>query len=161
MWVKVAENTEEFHNFQMSEALKLAQEAELADEVPVGAVVVRGGQIIGRGRNRKEEALQATRHAEIEAIEEASQTLGAWRLTDCDLYVTLEPCPMCAGAILQSRIRTLYFGTSDSKGGAVVSLYQLLDDNRWNHSTKVVSGILQKECSQILTDFFKKKREKS
>lgn len=142
----------------MRAALELAAEAAEADEVPVGAIVVKDGQIIGKGRNRKEEDCSATRHAEIEAIEDASRNMGAWRLTDCDLFVTLEPCPMCAGAIIQSRIRHLYYGADDPKGGAVSSLYQLLDDPRWNHSTKVTKYILQEDCSQILSDFFRNKR---
>lgn len=155
----MSEIPEKTHDHWMAEALLLAREAAAADEVPVGAIVVKNGAVVGRGRNRKEEAGLATRHAEIEAIEDASRKLGAWRLVDCDLYVTLEPCPMCTGAILQSRIRHLYFGATDPKGGAVTSLYQLLDDDRWNHSTGVTAGLLQKPCSSILSEFFRSKRE--
>lgn len=148
----------EKHKHYMGLALELAQEAERQDEVPVGAVVVSNGQVVGRGYNKKEQAHCATRHAEIEAIEDASRNLGAWRLVDCDLYVTLEPCPMCAGAIVQSRIRHLYFGTPDPKAGAVVSLYSLLSDERLNHQTQLTCGFLSTECSEILTAFFAKKR---
>lgn len=155
------ENTLKSHEHWMQQALLLAKEAATADEVPVGAVVVRNGVVIGRGRNRKEEDRLATRHAEIEAIEDASKTIGAWRLLDCDLYVTLEPCPMCAGAILQSRIRHLYYGADDPKGGAVTSLYQLLDDTRWNHSTNVTNHVLKQACSSLLSDFFREKRKRS
>jgi tRNA(adenine34) deaminase len=148
----------ENHSYYMGLALELAHEAGAQDEVPVGAIVVRQGQVVGRGYNRKEQAHSATRHAEIEAIEDASRNMGAWRLTDCDLYVTLEPCPMCAGAILQSRIRKLYFGTEDPKGGAVVSLYRLLEDVRWNHRTATEAGVLRDPCRIILQEFFLKKR---
>ncbi len=155
------EYTLKSHDYWMQQALLLAKQAATADEVPVGAIVVKNGVVIGKGRNRKEESQLATRHAEIEAIESASRNLGTWRLVDCDLYVTLEPCPMCAGAILQSRIRHLYFGADDPKGGAVTSLYQLLGDSRWNHSTGVTKNLLQDSCSKILSSFFRQKRQKS
>ncbi len=142
----------------MAEALRLAKEAAEAGEVPVGAVVVKDGTIIGRGRNRREESNRSLSHAEIEAIEEANQNLGSWRLVDCELYVTLEPCPMCSGAILQARINRLVYGTKDPKAGAVDSLYQLLADPRLNHQVEVVSGVLADEASLLLKEFFLKLR---
>ena len=145
----------------MQAALDLAKAAEREGEVPVGAVIVKDGKVVGQGQNRKESLNLATRHAEIEAIEDASKNLDAWRLEDCDLYVTLEPCLMCAGAIVASRIKKVYYGTDDPKGGAVKSLYQALNDSRLNHKCEVEAGLLKDECSQILKDFFKAKREKS
>lgn len=149
----------EKHKYYMGLALELAKEAERQDEVPVGAIVVFNDQVVGRGYNKKEQSQCATRHAEIEAIEEASRTIGAWRLIDCDLYVTLEPCSMCAGAIVQARLRHVYFGATDPKAGAVVSLYNLLGDTRLNHQSKVIAGYLSEECGEILKAFFARKRK--
>ena len=138
----------------MSEALKLAYKSLQENEVPVGAVVVKDDKIIGRGRNRREKLNNALSHAEIEAINDACNTLGSWRLEDCDLYVTLEPCPMCAGAIINARINKVVYGAKDINGGAVSSVISMFDLD-FNHRPKVVTSVLEKECSEILTDFFK------
>ena len=143
----------------MIHALKLAKEAAEAGEVPVGAVVVKNGEIIGVGRNRCEALRMQTRHAEIEAIESAAKTLGDWRLDDCELYVTLEPCPMCAGAIINSRIKTVVFGAYDSVSGAADSVLNLFS-YKFPFCPEVFGGIKEKECKEILTEFFKKRREK-
>ena len=143
----------------MKEALRLAAEAAEEGEVPVGAVVVLGDRIVGRGRNRREKDKNALAHAELEAINEACRTLGGWRLWQCDMYVTLEPCPMCTGAIINSRIKRLVYGASDFKAGScgsIVNLFEL----PYNHKPEMISGFMQEECSRILTDFFKKLREK-
>lgn len=145
-------------NFFMNKALDEAYEAYKLDEVPIGAVIVKDGKIIGRGYNRKEVSLDTTNHAEIMAIKEASKNLKNWRLTDCTMYVTVEPCPMCAGAIVNSRITELVIGTMDPKGGACGSLYNIVEDDRLNHRVEVRRGILEEECSNIMKDFFKKLR---
>ncbi len=142
----------------MRKALEEAQKAFDKDEVPVGAVIVRKGEIIAAAYNCREISKDATAHAEILAIKEACEALGGWRLIDCDMYVTLEPCVMCSGAILQARIERLYIGTMDPKGGAAGSTLNLFEDYHFNHRTEVVKGILEEECSQILKDFFKRKR---
>ena len=142
----------------MSLALALAKEAALNGEVPVGCVIVDGdGKIIGRGRNRRIEKNDATAHAEMEAIREASAAKGDWRLDDCTMYVTLEPCPMCAGAIIMSRIPTLVFGARESVTGSVGSVIDLFAE-KYGHSPAVYTGVLAEECSQTLKDFFKGKR---
>ncbi len=128
------------------------------NEVPIGAVIVMNNQIVGRGHNVRETAFDATGHAEMMAIRDANRTLDAWRLSECDLYVTLEPCPMCAGAILQARIKNLYFGAHDPKAGCTGTLMNLLDDARFNHRSNVYAGILADECALMLRDFFKKLR---
>jgi tRNA(adenine34) deaminase len=143
----------------MAEALRLANIAANEGEVPVGAVVTIGDKIIGRGRNRREKDKNALCHAEIEAINEACKRLGGWRLWECALYVTLEPCPMCAGAIINSRIKNVYFGASDYKNGACGSVVNLFNLD-FNHKPNFESGILETECSEILTRFFKNLREK-
>jgi len=145
----------------MEEAIAEARKAEEIAEVPIGAVVVKDGVVIGRGHNLRETSLDPTAHAEMIAIKQASETLGAWRLTDCDLYVTLEPCPMCAGAILQSRIRRVVYGAPDPKAGCCGTLMNLLQDSRFNHRTEVVSGTLQEQCGALLTNFFRRLRKKS
>jgi len=145
----------------MIEAIAEARKAERIAEVPIGAVIVKDGAVIGRGHNLRETAHDPTAHAEMIAIKQASETLGAWRLTDCDLYVTLEPCPMCAGAILQSRIRRVVYGAPDPKAGCCGTLMNLLQDDRFNHVTEVTPGVLQEECGALLTDFFRKLRKKS
>ena len=141
----------------MEEALKLAQEAFADGEVPVGCVIVRGDEIVGRGRNRREVGKSALAHAEIEAIGEACQNLGGWRLWECTLYVTLEPCPMCAGAIINARIPRVVYGASDRKFGATGSVCNLFS-MEFNHHPKVEMGILEADCAQLMTDFFQKLR---
>lgn len=143
----------------MRAAIELAKESEKQGEVPVGAVVVKNGTIVGTGKNRRETGKNALYHAEIEAINNACKSLGGWRLWNCDLYVTLEPCPMCAGAIINSRIRRVYFGAYDNKAGSFGSVanFNMLP---YNHKPEIYGGIMEDECSQMLTDFFKKLREK-
>ena len=141
----------------MDEALKLAAEAAAEGEVPVGCVIVRGDEIVGRGRNRREKDKTALAHAEIEAIGEACARLGGWRLWECTLYVTLEPCPMCAGAIINARIPRVVYGASDSKFGAVGSVCSLFD-MRFNHHPAVESGIREEEAAALMTEFFQNLR---
>ncbi len=141
----------------MREALKLAEEAGQAGEVPVGCVIVRGGEIVGRGRNRREQDKTALGHGEIEAIADACKNLGGWRLWDCTLYVTLEPCPMCAGAIINARIPRVVYGASDSKCGACGSVCNLFEMN-FNHHPQTVKGIGEAESQALLDSFFKKLR---
>ena len=143
----------------MQQALGLAREAFELDEVPVGAVIVHRGRVIAAAHNRCEQLRDATAHAEMMAITQAAESIGDWRLEDCVLYVTLEPCIMCAGAILQSRIPRVVFGAMDPKGGAVGSLFNLLDDSRLNHRCEVIAGIQADVCGSILTEFFKRKRQ--
>ncbi len=145
-------------NFFMNKALDEAYEAYKLDEVPIGAVIVKDGHIVGKGYNRKEISLDTTNHAEIIAIREASRYLKNWRLTDCTMYVTVEPCPMCAGAIVNSRIKELIIGTMDPKGGACGSLYNIVEDNNLNHKVEVKRGILEEECSNIMKEFFERLR---
>lgn len=142
----------------MRAAIELAKESEKQGEVPVGAVVVKNGTIVGTGKNRRETGKNALYHAEIEAINNACKSLGGWRLWNCDLYVTLEPCPMCAGAIINSRIRRVYFGAYDNKAGSFGSVanFNMLP---YNHKPEIYGGIMEDECSQMLTDFFKTLRE--
>jgi tRNA(adenine34) deaminase len=142
----------------MQEALRLAMKARAADEVPVGAVVVREGRIISRGYNQVELLKDATAHAEMLALTAAEAAVGDWRLTDSDLYVTKEPCPMCAGAIVHTRIRRLIFGCTDIRAGAGGTVMNLLQHNALNHRCLITSGVLQSECASILRDFFRKKR---
>ena len=141
----------------MEEALALAREAADAGEVPVGCVIVRKGDIVGRGRNRREEGKSALAHAEIEAISQACANLGGWRLWECTLYVTLEPCPMCAGAIINARIPRVVYGASDAKCGAAGSVCSLFS-MAFNHHPEVESGILEEECAALLTEFFQNLR---
>ena len=143
----------------MREALSLAEKAFELGEVPVGAVAVWEGKIVGRGMNLRETDKNALRHAEIMAIDEACKNLGGWRLWKCDLYVTLEPCPMCAGAIINSRVKRVIYGASDPKAGSCGSLTNLFE-MPYNHKPEVVSGVLEEECSGILKEFFLKLREK-
>lgn len=142
----------------MNKAIEMAKCAAQDGEVPVGAVIVRHGEIISVGRNRREKGKNALYHAELEAIDSACKKLGGWRLPECDIYVTLEPCPMCAGAIINSRIQNVFFGAYDKKSGAVRSLVRLFDVP-FNHFPNVVGGIEEDECSRLLSDFFKKLRE--
>ncbi len=143
----------------MKAAIKLAQKAADEGEVPVGCVVVCDGKIVGRGRNRRETKKNALCHAEIEAIDKACKKLGGWRLHRCDLYVTLEPCPMCAGAIVNARIQTVYYGAADEKAGACGTLVNLFACG-FNHKPVVVGGLLQQICAALLTDFFKQLRQR-
>ena len=143
----------------MKEALKEAKKAYEKNEVPVGAVIVKDGKVLARAHNLKETKLDTTKHAEILAIQKASKKLKSWRLLDCDMYITLEPCAMCTGAIIQSRIKKIYIGTMDKKTGAVGSVCNLLDDYTWNHKVEYETGIMQKQCEQILKDFFKELRK--
>src|ERR1700719_1269387 len=142
----------------MQEALRLAMKARAADEVPVGAVVVGEGRIISRGYNQVELLKDATAHAEMLALTAAEAAVGDWRLTDCDLYVTKEPCPMCAGAIVHTRIRRVIFGCPDVRAGAAGTVMNLIDNPSLNHRCLVTSGVLQNECAAILQDFFREKR---
>jgi len=142
----------------MREALRQAQKAHEADEVPVGAVVVRNGRIIARAYNQVELLKDATAHAEMLALTQAEAAVGDWRLTDCDLYVTKEPCPMCAGALVHVRIRRLIFGCADPRAGAAGSVVNLLHLPSLNHQCEITSGVLQNECAAILQDFFRKHR---
>lgn len=146
------------HEFYMREALALAREAAVRGEVPVGCVIVRGNEIVGRGRNRREEKQSTASHAEMEAIAEANVRLGTWRLEDCALYVTLEPCPMCAGAILNARIPKVYYGARDEAMGAcggVVNLYM----ERFANTPALYGGVLAEECRAVLSRFFQGLRE--
>jgi tRNA(adenine34) deaminase len=144
----------------MDEALKLAREAFDDGEVPVGCVIVRGEEIVGRGRNRREKDKSALAHAELEAIADACKNLGGWRLWECTLYVTLEPCPMCAGAIVQARLDRVVIGTMNPKAGCAGSILNVLQEPRFNHQTEVTRGILQEECSTMLKSFFKELRKR-
>ena len=143
----------------MEQALGLARQAYELDEVPVGAVIVREGRVIAAAHNRCEQLRDATAHAEMIAITQAAESVGDWRLEDCVLYVTLEPCIMCAGAILQSRVARVVFGAMDPKGGAVGSMFNLLNDARLNHRCDVVAGVRAEECGRLLTEFFQAKRK--
>lgn len=154
----LAENPLQPHDRWMRAALDQARMAFEQDEVPVGAVVVRDGRIVGEGYNLRETLGDPTAHAEMIAITQAAESLGSWRLLDCTLYVTLEPCPMCAGAVVQARIPTVIYGTTDPKAGAVHSLYQITSDVRLNHQAVVIGGVLREECRAILQEFFARQR---
>lgn len=143
----------------MQKALELAKISASEGEVPVGAIIVKGDEIVGTGRNRREYGKNALYHAEIEAIDNACKTLGGWRLWKCDMYVTLEPCPMCAGAIINSRIKTVYYGASDLKAGSFGSVVDF-NSLPYNHKPEIVSGVMQDEAKKMLSDFFKGLREK-
>lgn len=143
----------------MQKALELAKISATEGEVPVGAIIVKGDEIVGTGRNRREYGKNALYHAEIEAIDNACKTLGGWRLWECDMYVTLEPCPMCAGAIINSRIKTVYYGASDLKAGSFGSVVDF-NSLPYNHKPEIVSGVMQDEAREMLSDFFKGLREK-
>ncbi len=141
----------------MAQALELAREALEAGEAPVGCVIVRDGAVVGRGRNRREGDRTALGHAEIEAIAEACRTLGGWRLTGCTLYVTLEPCPMCAGAILNARVPVVCYGARDDKAGCCGSVLNLFEE-RFNHHPRIYGGVLEGDCAALLREFFQKLR---
>lgn len=153
-------NTFEKDRLFMQEALKEAQKAGAIGEVPIGAILVYKDEIIARAHNLRETTQNAITHAELMVIQEACQKIGSWRLENTTLYVTLEPCPMCAGAILQSRIPRIVYGARDIKAGCVDSLYHLLNDARFNHECEVIEGILAEECGQILTNFFRELRQR-
>ena len=143
----------------MKEAIKEARKAYKKLEVPIGCVIVKDGKIIARGHNLKESKNDTTKHAEIIAIQKASRKLESWRLLNCEMYVTLEPCPMCAGAIINSRIKKIYIGTCDEKTGAVGSVLNLLEDYKFNHKVEVEKGICKEECENILKQFFRELRK--
>ena len=147
------------HEDYMRQALAEAQQAFDEGEVPVGAVVVHSGRVIASAHNQREQLHDPTAHAEMIAITQAAEALGTWRLDDCALYVTLEPCAMCAGAIVQARLPLVIYGATDPKAGAVQSLFHLLNDSRLNHQTQTVSQILANDCGEILTRFFKEQRK--
>ncbi len=144
----------------MREAIKQAKAASARGEVPVGAVIVYEDRIIARGYNRRKKQEKTISHAEIEAISKANKVIGSWRLEDCDMYVTLEPCPMCAGAILQARMRKVYFGAYDPKAGALGSLFNMYEIENFNHYPEVEGGIMAEECGEMLTAFFRNMRNK-
>ena len=146
------------HEYYMSQALALAREATAAGDVPVGCVIVRDGEIVGRGRNRREERGDATAHAEVEAIRDACARLGSWRLHRCTLYVTLEPCPMCAGAIVNARVEEVRYGVRDEKAGCCGSVLNLFEE-RFNHRPRIYRGPLEQECGEVLQEFFQNLRE--
>ena len=152
--INPAENLLQPHDALMRNALEQARIAFDEDEVPVGAIVVHEDRIIGAAHNQRESLKDPTAHAEMIAITQAADALRSWRLNDCLLYVTLEPCPMCAGAIVQARIPTVIYGTTDPKAGACHSLYQITLDSRLNHQAMVIGGVLQEECKAILQEFF-------
>lgn len=141
-------------------AIEEARKAETLGEVPIGAIIVKDGEVIARAHNLRETSQNAVTHAELSAIQDACSEVGSWRLEETTLYVTLEPCPMCAGAILQSRIPRVVYGARDPKGGCVDSLYRLLNDPRFNHECEVTEGVLADECGSMLTNFFRSLREK-
>ena len=143
----------------MQEALKEAKKAYDKLEVPVGCVIVKDGKIISRGHNLKETKKDTTKHAEIIAIQKASKKLDSWRLLDCDMYVTLEPCSMCAGAIINSRIKKIYIGALDEKTGVAGSVFNLFEDYTFNHKVEIEKGILREECEKIIKEFFKELRK--
>ncbi|HYO25756.1 MAG TPA: tRNA adenosine(34) deaminase TadA [Lacipirellulaceae bacterium] len=142
----------------MLQALELAHAAAAADEAPVGALIVSGGRVVASARNEREALRDPTAHAEMIAITQAAAALGRWRLDDATLYVTLEPCPMCAGAIVQARIPRVVYGADDPKAGAARSLFRLLDDPRLNHRAEIVPGVQAEACGRVLTEFFQNKR---
>lgn len=144
----------------MRDAIKQAMKAKEIGEVPIGAVMVFKGQIIATGYNVRETSQETLSHAELIAIKRANEKIGSWRLEDCTLYVTLEPCPMCAGAIVQSRIKRVVYGAVDQKAGCAGTLMNLLDDERFNHQAELLSGVLEEECGNLLTDFFKDLRKR-
>ena len=144
----------------MLEALEEAKKAAAMGEVPVGAVIVKDGEIIGRGHNETETEKDPTAHAEIIAIRQAAAHLGGWRLSGCDMFVTIEPCSMCAGAIVWSRIRKLYIGTPDPKSGACGSIFNIPQEPKLNHFTEIETGLMRDECALLMKDFFKKLRNK-
>ena len=151
-------NRDSYDSKYMKEAIRQAKKAALIDEVPIGCVIVHDGQVIGRGYNRRNTDKSTLAHAEITAIKRASKKLGDWRLEDCTLYVTLEPCQMCAGAIVQARIPEVMIGCMNPKAGCAGSIYNLLQEPAFNHQVSLFKGVLEEECSQMLKDFFRSLR---
>jgi tRNA(adenine34) deaminase len=151
---------EQPHDHWMRLALEEARAAAAEDEVPVGAVVVAAGRVIASAHNQREQLADPTAHAEMIALTQAASQQGSWRLDGCTLYVTLEPCPMCAGAIVQARVPKVVWGAADPKAGAVVSLYRLFEDTRLNHRVEHIGGVLAEQCGNILTEFFRGKRSR-
>ncbi|NVN89379.1 MAG: tRNA adenosine(34) deaminase TadA [Desulfuromonadales bacterium] len=158
--VREKQKSEKNHRYWMQRAIAEAAKASNKDEVPIGCVIVRDGQIIARGHNLRESSQDPSAHAELIAIRKAARKLGSWRLLDTTLYVTLEPCLMCMGAIILSRIPAVAFGCYDPKGGAAGSLYDLSDDPRLNHRVQLLPGIMEAECSALLSDFFAELRKR-
>jgi len=152
--------TQEEKDFFMSEALKEAEKSLVKAEIPIGCVIVKDGEVIGRGHNAREELNQAIMHAEVMAIQEANRTVGNWRLLDCTLFVTIEPCVMCSGAIGLARIPKVIYGASNQKFGGAGSLYDILRDERLNHRVEVETGVMEEECAKIMQDFFRQSRER-
>ena len=150
---------EKNREYYMKQALKEAEKAYQKLEVPVGAIIVKNGKIIARAHNQKETKMDTTKHAEILAIQKASRKLQSWRLIDCEMYITLEPCSMCAGAIINSRIKKIYIGTMDDKTGAAGSKLDLFEDYTFNHKVEVEKNIMKEECEEILKKFFKELRK--
>ena len=146
------------HEFYMQQALALAREAAAHGEVPVGCVIVRDGQIIASGRNRREEKQSAASHAEMEALAQANEVLHSWRLDDCDLYVTLEPCPMCAGAIVMAELQSVYYGAADRTAGCAGSVYAIAEDPAFGKRVACMGGLLEDECQAVLDGFFGERR---
>ena len=158
MTKRIEKNTEEYY---MREALKEAKKALKINEVPIGCVIVYKGEIIGRGYNRRMTDKTALAHAEITAIKKACRKVGDWRLDDTDIYITLEPCQMCAGAIVWSRIEKLFIGTMDPKAGACGSVFNIPQEKKLNHFVEIETGVMEEECAQIMRDFFRKLRRKN
>jgi len=152
--------TQEEKDFFMSEALKEAQKSLNKAEIPIGCVIVKDGEIVGRGHNAREELNQAIMHAEVMAIQEANRTIGNWRLLDCTLFVTIEPCVMCSGAIGLARIPKVIYGASNQKFGGAGSLYDILRDERLNHRVDLETGVMEKECAEIMQNFFRQSSER-
>jgi len=152
--------TQEEKDFFMSEALKEAQKSLNKAEIPIGCVIVKDGEIVGRGHNAREELNQAIMHAEVMAIQEANRAIGNWRLLDCTLFVTIEPCVMCSGAIGLARIPKVIYGASNQKFGGAGSLYDILRDERLNHRVDLETGVMEKECAEIMQNFFRQSRER-
>lgn len=159
-WIPEPPPSTQPHEYWMEQAIQEAYKAEALGEVPIGAIVVYGDEIMGRGYNLRESTHDGTAHAEMIAIRQASRNLKAWRLLHCRLYVTLEPCPMCAGAIVQSRVPMVVYGAPDPKAGCAGTLMNLLQEPRFNHRTELISGVLEEECGSLLRDFFRKLRKK-
>ena len=151
---------ESHDEYYMREAIQEAKRAEGVDEVPIGAIIVSDGEIISRAHNLREKEQNALAHAELLAIDQACKTVGSWRLENATLYVTLEPCPMCSGAIILSRVKRVVYGASDPKGGCAGTLMNLLQDDRFNHQSEITKGVLEAECGQLLSDFFRKIRDR-
>ena len=159
-WLLDQENKRDIHEKYMREAMRQAKKAAALGEVPIGCVIVHDGKIIGRGYNRRNTDKSTLSHAEITAIKKAGKALGDWRLEDCTLYVTLEPCQMCAGAIVQARVSEVIIGCMNPKAGCAGSVYNLLEEPAFNHQVRIFRGVMEEECSQMLKNFFKGLRQR-